>query len=346
MARSLTPARGCPTWCASRSAPPASSSRPRKPGRGRRRFTATRPRSGRPRGDRRTAHRSLLFPSWPGDRPGAGSRTGETLAAGHHPGSWTRGDLGSPRGRRGRPAPACTCPPPARTARCSTSWSTAARSTPARSAPSRPPPGGSGLPPVTMRLRWTAMWLPPSSARPVEDLAGSLLSGKLTYALADLTALPRAAVVVEDRYSRLFKLPHTAGARVAEALAEAQARFRRCPSSSARPGRWPRSGPTPGSARASRNWVQPVPPRRSRTPSLRAGRCRSGPRRRRDPRLGADARHRRQRPRPDPDRPAAPLPRFGGLTAASERRRIDIGGTTWPPSPGCRRAQRMGGPSG
>ncbi len=59
----------------------------------------------------------------------------------------------------------------------------------------------------------------------LEDLAGSLLSGKLTYALADLTALARAAVVVEDRYSRLFKLPHVAGSRVAEALAEAQARF-------------------------------------------------------------------------------------------------------------------------
>ena len=59
----------------------------------------------------------------------------------------------------------------------------------------------------------------------LEDLAGSLLSGRLTYALAELTALPRAAVVVEDRYSRLFKLLHTPGARVAEALAEAQARF-------------------------------------------------------------------------------------------------------------------------
>ena len=59
----------------------------------------------------------------------------------------------------------------------------------------------------------------------LEDLAGSLLSGRLTYALADLTALPRAALVVEDRYSRLFALPHAPGARVAEALAEAQARF-------------------------------------------------------------------------------------------------------------------------
>ena len=59
----------------------------------------------------------------------------------------------------------------------------------------------------------------------VEDLAASLLSGKLTYALAELSALPRAALVVEDRYSRLFKLPYAPGANAAEALAEAQARF-------------------------------------------------------------------------------------------------------------------------
>jgi len=57
------------------------------------------------------------------------------------------------------------------------------------------------------------------------DLASSLLSGKLTYALAELTALPRAALVVEDRYSALFKLTHVAGGQVADALAEAQARF-------------------------------------------------------------------------------------------------------------------------
>ena len=57
------------------------------------------------------------------------------------------------------------------------------------------------------------------------DLASSLLSGKLTYALAELAALPRAAVVVEDRYSRLFSLAYAPGARAAEALAEAQARF-------------------------------------------------------------------------------------------------------------------------
>jgi hypothetical protein len=57
------------------------------------------------------------------------------------------------------------------------------------------------------------------------DLASSLSSGKLTYALAELATLPRAAVVVEDRYSALFKLAHVAPGRVAEALAEAQVRF-------------------------------------------------------------------------------------------------------------------------
>ncbi|WP_137725026.1 ERCC4 domain-containing protein [Prescottella subtropica] len=59
----------------------------------------------------------------------------------------------------------------------------------------------------------------------LEDLVSSLLSGKLTYAAAELSALPRAAIVVEDRYSRLFKLEHAPGARAAEALAELQARF-------------------------------------------------------------------------------------------------------------------------
>ncbi|WP_185972519.1 ERCC4 domain-containing protein [Georgenia yuyongxinii] len=57
------------------------------------------------------------------------------------------------------------------------------------------------------------------------DLAGSLTTGKLTYALAELAALPRAAVVVEDRYSALFKLEHVSAGAVADALAEAQARF-------------------------------------------------------------------------------------------------------------------------
>ncbi len=59
----------------------------------------------------------------------------------------------------------------------------------------------------------------------LQDLASSLLNGKLRFALAELSALPRAAVVVEDRYSQIFTLEHVRPAVVADALAEAQVRF-------------------------------------------------------------------------------------------------------------------------
>lgn len=57
------------------------------------------------------------------------------------------------------------------------------------------------------------------------DLSSSLTSGKLTYALAELSDLPRAAVVVEDRYSQVFALEHVRPSVVAEAIAECHARF-------------------------------------------------------------------------------------------------------------------------
>ena len=59
----------------------------------------------------------------------------------------------------------------------------------------------------------------------VDDLSRTLLSGKMTYLMADLACLPRAAVVVEGGYGKLFKLSHATGSTVAESLAEAQARF-------------------------------------------------------------------------------------------------------------------------
>ena len=40
------------------------------------------------------------------------------------------------------------------------------------------------------------------------DLVASLTGGKLRYQVAELATLPRAALVVEDRYSQLFKLDH------------------------------------------------------------------------------------------------------------------------------------------
>ncbi len=57
------------------------------------------------------------------------------------------------------------------------------------------------------------------------DLASSLTTGTLRYALADLAALPRAAVVVEDRWSAVFKLEHVRPSLIADGLAEAQVRW-------------------------------------------------------------------------------------------------------------------------
>ena len=59
----------------------------------------------------------------------------------------------------------------------------------------------------------------------VADLVASVASGKLRYALGDLAAVPRAAVVVEDCYSALFKQRHARPAVVADALAEYQVRW-------------------------------------------------------------------------------------------------------------------------
>jgi hypothetical protein len=57
------------------------------------------------------------------------------------------------------------------------------------------------------------------------DLVSTLTTGKLRYLLADLAALPRAALVVEDRWSSVFKLDHVRPSVVADGLAEAQVRF-------------------------------------------------------------------------------------------------------------------------
>ena len=61
------------------------------------------------------------------------------------------------------------------------------------------------------------------------DLVSSLIGGKLRYQVADLAALPRSAVVVEDRYSQLFKLDRVRPALVADGLAELQVRWPNVP---------------------------------------------------------------------------------------------------------------------
>lgn len=61
------------------------------------------------------------------------------------------------------------------------------------------------------------------------DLVSSLTTGKLKYQLADLAAVPRSALVVEDRYSAVFKLDRVRPAVVADGLAECQVRWPNVP---------------------------------------------------------------------------------------------------------------------
>lgn len=57
------------------------------------------------------------------------------------------------------------------------------------------------------------------------DLAGSLVDGGLAFQMADLAAHPRAAVVVEDRYSALFRHEHVKAGFLADLVAQLQARY-------------------------------------------------------------------------------------------------------------------------
>lgn len=59
----------------------------------------------------------------------------------------------------------------------------------------------------------------------IPDLVSSLTGGKLRYALAELAELPRAALVVEERYSQIFKLTYARPSTVADGLAELQVRW-------------------------------------------------------------------------------------------------------------------------
>ncbi|AKS35866.1 histone-like nucleoid-structuring protein Lsr2 [Mycolicibacterium goodii] len=61
------------------------------------------------------------------------------------------------------------------------------------------------------------------------DLVASLINGRLRYQVADLAALPRAALVVEDRYSQVFKLDRVRPAVIADGLAELQVRWPNVP---------------------------------------------------------------------------------------------------------------------
>lgn len=61
------------------------------------------------------------------------------------------------------------------------------------------------------------------------DLVTSLTGGQLRFAITELAALPRSAVVVEERYSQIFTLDRVRPAVVADGLAELQVRWPNVP---------------------------------------------------------------------------------------------------------------------
>jgi hypothetical protein len=99
------------------------------------------------------------------------------------------------------------------------------------------------------------------------DLISSMISGRMRFLMAELAALPRAAVVVEEGYSKIFKHPHVAGSVAAERLAESRPSSLPCRSCSARTAPSPRNGPIAGLAHASTNLSSPRAHRRWRRAS-------------------------------------------------------------------------------
>lgn len=59
----------------------------------------------------------------------------------------------------------------------------------------------------------------------LEDLCRSLVDGRLGFAMAELATVDRAAVIVDDRYSQLFKQPFAPAGLLADSLGALQARY-------------------------------------------------------------------------------------------------------------------------
>jgi hypothetical protein len=63
----------------------------------------------------------------------------------------------------------------------------------------------------------------------LQDLAARLVDGSLLVTLGELASVPRAAIVVEDRWADVFRLRHVSPGMVAELLAGAQVRYANVP---------------------------------------------------------------------------------------------------------------------
>ena len=63
----------------------------------------------------------------------------------------------------------------------------------------------------------------------LSDMANTLVDGSLTFALAELATVERAALVVEDRYGAVFKVPRVAPGFLADLLGAIQVRYPQIP---------------------------------------------------------------------------------------------------------------------
>jgi hypothetical protein len=63
----------------------------------------------------------------------------------------------------------------------------------------------------------------------LSDLSGCLVDGSLAYAMAELATVDRAAVVVEERYSQIFRHPHVPGGFLADLIGALHVRYPQIP---------------------------------------------------------------------------------------------------------------------
>jgi hypothetical protein len=83
----------------------------------------------------------------------------------------------------------------------------------------------SALPAGDYGVRHDGVVLAAVERKSLPDLAKCLVDGSLAFALAELASLGRAAVVVEDRYSAMFKLEYVQAGFAADLLARLQVRY-------------------------------------------------------------------------------------------------------------------------
>ncbi|MDP3714610.1 MAG: ERCC4 domain-containing protein [Mycobacteriales bacterium] len=78
-------------------------------------------------------------------------------------------------------------------------------------------------------VRREGRWVGVVERKSLDDLARSLVDGRLAGQMAELATHPHAAVVVEDRWSRVFALEHVKPSFVADLLVRVQVRWPQVP---------------------------------------------------------------------------------------------------------------------